>query len=80
MEAPHLARPTLLTLIAEIVVEGIISEFMVSDVFILVVSQTSAEAHRQSLVRQRRFYVALENGLWVYRDRLRWRAQLRLQT
>ena len=79
MEAPHPARPTLLTLIPEIVVEGIISEFMVSDVFIVVVSQTNAYAHAQSRVRERRFYATLENGLWVYRDRLRWRARLRLE-
>ena len=78
MEAPHLARPTLLTLVAEIVVEGIISELMVSDVFILVVSQTSAYAHAQSRVRERRFYATLEYGLWVYRDGLRWNARPRL--
>ena len=78
MEAPHLAQPSLLTLIAEIVVEGIISEFMVSDVFILVVSQTSADAHCQSRARERRFFLQLEHGLWVYRDRLRWRTRLRL--
>ena len=80
MEAPHLARPALLTLIAEIVVEGIISEFMVSDVFILYVSQANAYAHEQSRVRERRFFLQLEHGLWVYRDRLRWRARLRLET
>ena len=55
---------------------GIISEFMVSDVFIVVVSQTNAYAHAQYRVRERRFYATLENGLWVYRDRLRWRAWL----
>ena len=77
MEAPHLARPTLLTFIADIVVEGTISEFMVSDVFILVVSQTCAYGHVQSRVRERRFFLTLENGLWVYRDRLRWNARPR---
>ena len=72
MEAPRPARPTLLlTTISESVVEGIISEFMVSDVFILVVSQANAYAHGQCRVRERRFFLRLEHGLWVYRDALR---------
>ena len=71
MEAPQRARPPLPTIIFEFVVEGILSEFMVSDVFILVISQASAYAHDQSRVRRRRFLVRLEQGLWVYRDRMR---------
>ena len=82
MEAPQLARPTVLTIISEIVVEGIISEFLVSDRFIVMVARVSVYAYEQSRVRDRRFFVRLEYGLWVYRDRLRGaraRPLLRLQ-
>ena len=83
MEVRNPARPTLLlTLISEIVVEGIISEFLVSDRFIVMVARVSVYAYEQSRVRDRRFFVRLEYGLWVYRDRLRGaraRPLLRLQ-
>ena len=71
METPLCARPTLLTVVTEVTLEGIISDCMTSDVFILLISQTNRFGHAQSRVRERRFYLRLERGDWVYRDRLR---------
>ena len=71
MEAPLGALPTLLTILAEPVLEGIISSCMPSDVFVLIVSQSNHFAHAHSHVRGRRFFLRLEHGVWVYRDRLR---------
>ena len=71
METPPRAQPKLLSVIAEATVEGIISGCMTSDVFILVISQTNRFAHAQFRVRERRWFLRLEHGVWVYRDRLR---------
>ena len=70
MEAPS-SRPNLLTIIRDFSLEGVISACMDSDVFIVLISQTNPAAHAGCRRRERRFFLRLEHGQWVYRDRVR---------
>ena len=71
MAAPVVGGPTLLTVINNAELEGIISGFMTNDEFILLVSQANTEARVQARIQERRFLLRLEHGRWVYRDRVR---------